>query len=574
MKLRSYKNIEEMVLTLFENWDSVQNFAQIADNAYGTAEQKMEAFTDSVEAAQNRLSTAVEQWALFFDGAEVMKSFYNVVSDVIENLDLFITVVGGFAVLANIQKILPVLAGGLSSFTNKIVSFGNILSNVRGPAGQEKGEGFSKTFWSSMDSEFIYQQQQYYGKRLQSLTKVLGEQEQQGLLSVQNALMNNKSQEKAILADILLTTNKEQLAQKLLLGIGEENRSAIVNGMLSTLRTEELTALRQKVRQDLEAAWQTDQVTQEQVDLEIATRLLTDRYKEEAGQISRNLKASSKNSVGKSLLSSLGTLAAGAGSAYGYGAIGEYLGGDRGKTIGSLLGGTAGSAIIGSFVNNVVTNGLKGALTGMSGGAKFGVAGAIAGAVGGIALGVWQANEQKKLEEAAEKFQEINEELKTMQSSLADASKFDELVNGVDKFGNNVSLTDEEYQEFLDISNSLAQVFPSLVVGVDEFGNRLVGTEGEVNAVSDAIDGLLERQRHLANQALLNDDLLEESFKTAKKQYQNAQEDAEYAEKAYERLGLAQVGVNALGLNNNTRSEELAKRLKAAGIDADNYEDD
>ena len=37
---------------MFENFDLVKKYEQISANSYGTAAQKMEAYTDSVEAAR------------------------------------------------------------------------------------------------------------------------------------------------------------------------------------------------------------------------------------------------------------------------------------------------------------------------------------------------------------------------------------------------------------------------------------------------------------------------------------------------------------------------------------------
>ena len=42
----------ENLITMFENFDLVQKYEQIAANSYGTAAKKMEAYTDSVEAAR------------------------------------------------------------------------------------------------------------------------------------------------------------------------------------------------------------------------------------------------------------------------------------------------------------------------------------------------------------------------------------------------------------------------------------------------------------------------------------------------------------------------------------------
>ena len=79
----------ENVLQLFDNWDEVDKYAEIAANSYGTATEKMEAYTDSVEASQQRIKVAIEKWALYFDGSNVMKTFYDSIGYVIENLHIF-----------------------------------------------------------------------------------------------------------------------------------------------------------------------------------------------------------------------------------------------------------------------------------------------------------------------------------------------------------------------------------------------------------------------------------------------------------------------------------------------------
>ena len=79
----------ENVITLFENWDDVAKYEEIASNAYGTAAEKMNAYTDSVEAAQTRLTVAVEDWALRLNQSNHIKAFYEVLTKIIENLDVF-----------------------------------------------------------------------------------------------------------------------------------------------------------------------------------------------------------------------------------------------------------------------------------------------------------------------------------------------------------------------------------------------------------------------------------------------------------------------------------------------------
>jgi len=109
------------------------------------------------------------------------------------------------------------------------------------------------------------------------------------------------------------------------------------------------------------------------------------------------------------------------------------------------------------------------------------------------------------VEKAQEKFKEATELYNSAQSASSNAIKFDELANGVDYLGRNVSLTSEEYDKFLKLSNDIAEVFPELVVRTDEFGNKLIGPngiEGRVGKVTEAIDSLTESAEKAANVAL------------------------------------------------------------------------
>ena len=71
---------------------------------------------------------------------------------------------------------------------------------------------------------------------------------------------------------------------------------------------------------------------------------------------------------------------------------------------------------------------------------------------------------------------------------------------GVNKFTNeNKSLSTEEYQDYLDISNQLAELFPELVSGYDEQGNALLSLGDGAQSATEQLQGLLDVQRQIAN---------------------------------------------------------------------------
>lgn len=78
--------------------------------------------------------------------------------------------------------------------------------------------------------------------------------------------------------------------------------------------------------------------------------------------------------------------------------------------------------------------------------------------------------------------------------------KYSELSKGVDLLNNkNVSLNDEEYQNFLDISNQLAEVFPSLVTGYDANGNAILNLGTNAENAAQKLTALLEAERKAAH---------------------------------------------------------------------------
>jgi hypothetical protein len=125
----------ENVITLFENWEDVSKYAEIAENAYGTATKKMEAYTTSVDASRERLTVAVEEWALKLDGADAIRAFYDALTYTIENLHTLAIVLGGLATLANYDKVATTFASGMGKLGAKTMAFGNMFSGVKRDGG-------------------------------------------------------------------------------------------------------------------------------------------------------------------------------------------------------------------------------------------------------------------------------------------------------------------------------------------------------------------------------------------------------------------------------------------------------
>ena len=66
------------------------------------------------------------------------------------------------------------------------------------------------------------------------------------------------------------------------------------------------------------------------------------------------------------------------------------------------------------------------------------------------------------------------------------AGKYEELSKGVNNLGENVSLTTDEYAEYNDIVNQIADMFPTLIQGYTNEGNAILKLKGNVGQLRDA----------------------------------------------------------------------------------------
>ena len=189
-----------------------------------------------------------------------------------------------------------------------------------------------------------------------------------------------------------------------------------------------------------------------------------------------------------------------------------------GESIGSIIGMFAGEKAASSLFTAI-----KGVMRGTM--AKAALAAPIIGtavlAIGAI-IGLVSAARKKEIEKAQNEFKELKDIYESRLSASTKTSRYDELSKGVDQFGRNVSLTDEEYSEFLSTSNELAEIFPELVVRTDEAGNSFLGTAGKVNKLTDAVNDMVKASQKAADQQLLNKNVFGEAFDDAKKEAKNS----------------------------------------------------
>lgn len=109
------------------------------------------------------------------------------------------------------------------------------------------------------------------------------------------------------------------------------------------------------------------------------------------------------------------------------------------------------------------------------------------------------------MEEAQQKIDDAQKSLKDLSTTLEEnKERFLELSKGVDRFSHNISLSEEDYSEYLSISQKLAELSPSLVSGYDEQGNALLDIGNSAEETTEKLNGMLETQQAIAQQTLID----------------------------------------------------------------------
>lgn len=109
------------------------------------------------------------------------------------------------------------------------------------------------------------------------------------------------------------------------------------------------------------------------------------------------------------------------------------------------------------------------------------------------------------MEEAQQKIDDANSSLKKLSSTLNEnKDRFLELSTGVNEFSKNVSLSEDDYQEYLSISQEFAELSPSLVSGYDDQGNALLNIGKNAEETAAKLNEVLETQQNIAKQTLVD----------------------------------------------------------------------
>ena len=117
-------------------------------------------------------------------------------------------------------------------------------------------------------------------------------------------------------------------------------------------------------------------------------------------------------------------------------------------------------------------------------------------------------NKSKYIQQAAKKARDAIASIKTEldnTSKSVDETKqrYAELAQEVNHLGtvaqSQGTLSNDEYKEFLDLSNQLSELFPTLTQGYDDNGNAILKLSGDVDTIVGSLERLVEVEREAAN---------------------------------------------------------------------------
>ncbi|MGN1204812.1 MAG: hypothetical protein ACI4SA_07110 [Lachnospiraceae bacterium] len=176
-------------------------------------------------------------------------------------------------------------------------------------------------------------------------------------------------------------------------------------------------------------------------------------------------------------------------------------------------------------------------------------------------------NAIKAGEEAQEKIKSIKDEMDSMSNTVQESAKrFAELSEGVDRIsGKNLSLSTEDYEEFLKISNNLATLFPTLSRNYTENGDAIIQLSGGVDTIVGSLENLLKVEQDLKKQEIFeNMDKVYEgavaSYKKSKSQYNENLIKRDNIQKIIDNIDINDL-INETGTYEWYETDELSKSL-------------
>ena len=191
-----------------ENWNQVAKYEQISANSYGTAIEKMEAYTSGVEAAQKRLTASMEKLALWFNNFGVLEGLYNTAATLVDNMAIFSAALLASAMALDKGMAFTLLGNGVGKLTSILGNVGAMFSGI-GNLGADKnyfknllGLNFAEGSATSLSVV-----REMYSSALGRATVALSADEKAIYDNIQSTLLSTNADTRKTLASHMLTNS-------------------------------------------------------------------------------------------------------------------------------------------------------------------------------------------------------------------------------------------------------------------------------------------------------------------------------------------------------------------------------
>ena len=539
-------------LVVLENYSRVLQAQEVAVSSVGTAAKKYEAYQNSLEASTKKVSAAIEDLILKLQANGVLKSLSDSLVWLIKNLKIVAPLMLTAFAIGHLDSFILKLNKISYLINSKMLALGKL--DIRGLF-----SGTANKISTGIDSSRNYFEMEQL-KGLETKKQLTTAQ----LMTIEFEKMYNiikgMSYEEA--EQLSLERRKTLEGEKQVASETTETAENYVQEEFEFMQTENDAAqatseMSQTANDQIQAYLEGNSTTQEFLQLKgeegqtIQDYLQLHAEKMSSGEDAKQLASEIAQTLKKKLNLSDEGLTKFLGTKFGKNdTIGNVLLQSQGKLTplnsfmnasGYLMGGIGGWQLFGALGADKIKNPIgkyavkaTGAAVGLGAvklGASIGTAvggplgTAVGAAIGGATMlvGGWIA--KKVDEKKQEAIQAAKDELASLEehyskASSADTStnidRYDELANGVNNLGENVSLTNDEYEEFINLGNELAETFPELVSHTDRFGNSLLGVDGKIGGLREQLSLLLTDLQKEVDTKLLNPKLAKEEFKNAK----------------------------------------------------------
>lgn len=513
------KNRANDVAALIENFDTAIEMAETAENSAGSAARENAKYVDSLQGKLDIMKASIQTFSTTALESDFLKGGVDAITGIIDAFSKLVDVVGGFPAL------LGVGSAAFSLFNKGIVTVGKSANGVT-------------------------KQMQIFGKSVGEIKGMFGE------------LWSSKSLTKAFAfggEDVFagfkdrLDKDKRDLSDYIdKLSIGDTDGASKIFARSSSYVQEYISS--------------TDKATRSVQDF-------SKTQKEHFVQLQASNKGfkSSANIINEynNGCKKVGMTQQGFANAIKEinPVMSNYLSGLNG-TKASISG-----YIVSLVGAKVATIGLQAATIALNAAMTMGIGLLIQGAI--TAIDNWIHAEEKlaeSVDEATSSYKQQHEELVKGKSAFDEAAKsYEKLHDGVSKInGENINLTPDEYDEYINAANTIADMVPSLVAGYDAQGNAILNCAGDVDTLIDAYNKLIVAE----NNKLLNgdgedyngisdisDDL--SNFYDTKKQEASSISDG--LDKVFESKDLsADSIIDNIGAETKSAAEEVAKAMEDA----------